>query len=147
MLRRILHFFRLAPLSDLRASIKAEAEMHHELVKAQTALCTLEAKLWDRYQMRLKNDVHMSLSWFYTEHTRRVSLGTAAPNAAAENWPYYPNAQLLLESPRFAPERMEEGPATPAPKGPNCCCKPPERRPGIEKSDLHSDGRYNWHDT
>lgn len=121
MWRKFLSMLRLVTLSEHRATIHECAEIHHQLVKAQTALSTLEARLWDRYQIRLKNDVHMSLSWFYTEHTKRVSLETAAPSAAAENWPYYPNAQLLLEPPRFAPERLDAPPSDNDRKPKRCC--------------------------
>jgi hypothetical protein len=106
MIRRILLFFRLVPLSVHRATLHECAELHFQVQRAERKFSTVEASLWARYQNRLKNDVSMSLSWFYTEHCNRVSLGTAAPSRAAETWPYYPAAQFLLEPPRFKPEQL-----------------------------------------
>lgn len=110
MIRWILRLLHLVPLSTFRETQSELGDLRRHLGRTLRELESVEARLWDRYRNRLENDVHMSLSWFYTEHTRRVSMGTAAPNAAAENWPYYPKAQMLLESPRLQPERLE-GPA------------------------------------
>lgn len=105
MIRRILLLLHLVPLSEHRILQQENGQLRRDYSKALRDYQSVEQQLWQRYQMRLKNDLHMSLSYFYTEHTKRVSLGTAPPSEAAENWPYYPKAEFLLEPPRFAPER------------------------------------------
>jgi hypothetical protein len=81
-----------------------------KLAEAETItrqdLDKIEKQNWAKYMNRLQNDVHTSLSWFYSEHTKRVSLGIAPPSIAAEQWPYFPAAKQLKEKPVIFPERV-----------------------------------------
>lgn len=100
--RRLLRAFGLAPYSQVRrlsAELLALDDAYKELHD------DLEKSLWARYINRLKNDVHMSLSWFYTQHVKNVSLGTVV-REQAQDWPYYPAAQMLLDKPAILPEKL-----------------------------------------
>lgn len=94
ILNRILRALRLAPLSECR--------------RLEAALGLVEHRLWLRYENRLKNDISMSLSWFYTQHVHNVSLGIPETQAAGM-WPYYPKAVLLSSKPCFGPETLDGG--------------------------------------
>ena len=65
-----------------------------------------EQRLWVRYTERLKNDLHMSLSWMYSEHVRRCSMGVPSVTVAQEQWPYYAKAMQLEEPPVIKPEKL-----------------------------------------
>ena len=97
-MKKILRYLGLAPYSQVR-------HLQNEVGMLEKHLADMEKRLWARYLNRLKNDVHMSLSWFYSEHVKNVSMGTAvAP--PADMWPYYPKAQLLTDRPAIESEKL-----------------------------------------
>jgi len=100
--RKLLRMLGLAPYSQVR-QLSAQLLMLDDAYKALHD--DMEKTLWARYINRLKNDVHMSLSWFYTEHVKHVSMGCAA-KAPADIWPYYPGSMLLDKKPDILPERL-----------------------------------------
>jgi uncharacterized protein (DUF2267 family) len=104
-MKRLLRFFGLVPLHEL---LDAQVQANHYLWErndAQAALAAVEKRMWLRYENRLKNDLHMTLSWLYTKHVEHVSMGQ--PETQAEGmWPYYRKSQMLTGAPAIEPEKI-----------------------------------------
>lgn len=106
MMRRFLRIFGLAPYSQVEALRYGALLLNEKIERLAEEREKLEGRLWARYMNRLKNDLQMSLSWFYSEHVKRVSLGIPSVNAAEEMWPYYRNAVLLTDRPKIEIEKL-----------------------------------------
>lgn len=95
---RFLRALNLAPYS----LVLKQGEAYSSL---RASLDAVEIRMWKRYEARLRNDLSMTLSWLYTQHVTKVSLGR--PETQEEGtWPYYSLAKRLANPPEIQAERV-----------------------------------------